>query len=257
MEATKLIYMDDQDLLEIESGIVDIQPTEDGRVNIILDGTIFYPQGGGQPYDQGTMTNNEVEFEVQEVRFHDGIVYHTGIYKTAAEFKIDNNVKCIIDAERRIFNSHEHSAGHLLGILVENLRPGFIATKGHHFPGECYVSFDGEVPEEEREMFAKQMEDTMNAAIAAAIPVEIKFVEYSQLEELCDIIPLYVPRNKPCRIMRICFDKNSPEGMPKKPITMPCGGTHVKNLVELGRIKIKKISVKKGITKVSYECSGE
>lgn len=261
MEPTVLTYLENQNLYKAGAQIVDIQTTEDGRVSIILDHTIFYPQGGGQPYDQGIISTDEVVFEVQEVRFVDGLVYHIGTYSedSVGEFQVSTTVQCEVDEERRMLNAREHSAGHLIGMVMQKYRPDFNPTKGHHFPGECYVAYEGEVPEEEREAFREEVEELVNTAIAMDIPNEIRFVDIAELETLCDMIPLYVPRDKPCRIASVRFDRGNTEalelaGLPSKIMTMPCGGTHVSSLGVIKGIRIKKCSSKKGVVKLSYEC---
>jgi len=241
---TILTYLEDQNLYKAEAIIIDIQTLEDGRTSIILDHTIFYPQGGGQPYDQGTISSNTMVFDVQEVRFKDGIVHHIGEVREGEPH--NGSVHCAINTARRILNSKEHSAGHLIGCIVEKLRPELKASKGHHFPGECHTSYEGIISEEERAEFLDEVSARVNKAIEDKTPVEVRLVEYEELEEICDIIPGYVPKDKPSRIMSIMFSD--------KPIVMPCGGTHVTNLSELKRVHIKKCSVKKGITKLSYEC---
>ncbi|MBT6068185.1 hypothetical protein HOG48_00340 [Candidatus Peregrinibacteria bacterium] len=245
METTKLTYLENQNLYKSEAKITDTQSTEDNRIAIILDQTIFYPQGGGQPYDQGTISLDSTLFEVQEVRFKDGIVYHIGEY-LEGQFNIGNTVQCEVNKERRALNSRLHSAGHLIGHIMQKLAPQFNPTKGHHFPGECYVAYEGKIPEEEREPFKQKIENAVNEAISQDVPIEIRSADYNELRELCDMIPLYVPKDKPCRIMSILFSDGAK--------TMPCGGTHVASMGELKNIHIKKCSSKKGVIKLSYEC---
>ena len=73
---------------------------EDDKTIIFLDKTIFYPQGGGQPFDKGIIENNRGIFLVEEVRFVDGLVRHCGRFKEGTFFKGDL-VTCIVDKERR------------------------------------------------------------------------------------------------------------------------------------------------------------
>ena len=56
IQATELLYMDDSYKLQDSAIYIDIIQTEGGKTALILDQTIFYPQGGGQPYDLGTIT---------------------------------------------------------------------------------------------------------------------------------------------------------------------------------------------------------
>jgi Ser-tRNA(Ala) deacylase AlaX len=73
---TKLNYLEDTYLFESEATFVEIRENEKGKA-IILDETIFYPQGGGQPADRGEITSGDSVFTVNDVRLaEDGIVWH-------------------------------------------------------------------------------------------------------------------------------------------------------------------------------------
>ena len=100
----------------------------------VLDKTIFYPQGGGQPSDQGTIDN----LAVVSVRRQDGEVRH---YSSHA-FVVGSEVELAIDAERRALHCRLHTAGHLLSAITEKLYPYARAVKGHHYPDGSYVEFE-------------------------------------------------------------------------------------------------------------------
>lgn len=80
MPQTKLLYLEDFNLLQSEAVVTDI--SRDGERDIVvLDQTVFYPQGGGQPYDRGTIESPSKKFIIEEVRFADGIVKHIGKFE--------------------------------------------------------------------------------------------------------------------------------------------------------------------------------
>lgn len=87
------------DLFSDTATIQDITTTDDNKTALILDQTIFYPQGGGQPYDIGTITDKSGEFAVDEVRFKDGIVYHFGSF-TSSTLQKGQQVQLAIDKQR-------------------------------------------------------------------------------------------------------------------------------------------------------------
>ena len=60
------------------ASVIESSPWLDGRQTIVLDQTIFYHEGGGQPYDKGVIKAANADFEVEEIRFKDGTVYHIG-----------------------------------------------------------------------------------------------------------------------------------------------------------------------------------
>lgn len=140
---TKLNYLDDTYIFESQAIFVEVRENEKGKA-IILDETIFYPQGGGQPADKGEIISGNTIFTVNDVRLDEnGTVWHFGEFKNG-EFKQNDKVFLKIDKDRRIANAKLHSAGHLLDCAVskmglENLTP----TKGFHFPDGPYVEYDG------------------------------------------------------------------------------------------------------------------
>ena len=80
MTFTKLLYLEDFTLLKFDSKVTDVSE-ENGRAIIVLDQTVFYPQGGGQPYDKGVIENPSGKFLVEEVRFLEGTVKHIGTFQ--------------------------------------------------------------------------------------------------------------------------------------------------------------------------------
>ncbi|WP_108652811.1 alanyl-tRNA editing protein [Dongshaea marina] len=111
--------------------VVQCDPVESGY-RVILDDTIFHPQGGGQPSDKGTINGEEVI----SVRCCD-----TGIYHLLANPVKLGDAEIILDTQAREVHSRLHSAGHVIGYLGETL--GWRAIQGHHFPGEGRVAFTG------------------------------------------------------------------------------------------------------------------
>jgi Ser-tRNA(Ala) deacylase AlaX len=140
---TELRYLTDPYLFEEEARIRDIQDQEQGQA-LILDRTIFHPQGGGQPADRGWIEGENGKFEVQDVGLNeDGEVLHFGGFVDGG-FQNDENVELKIDAERRKLHAQLHTAGHILDHAVEKagiegLQPG----KGFHFPDGPYVEYEG------------------------------------------------------------------------------------------------------------------
>ena len=78
---TKLNYLDDTYLLESKATFIEIKENEKGKA-VILDETIFYPQGGGQPADTGKIILDNNIFSVTDVRLDEnGIVWHFGEFQ--------------------------------------------------------------------------------------------------------------------------------------------------------------------------------
>lgn len=208
--------------------------------SLILDHTIMYPQGGGQPYDLGRIDQGENMFQVNEVRFRDGIVYHIGEFKNG-NFEIEKEVKVSIDEERRRLHARLHTAGHLVDDAIYEL--GYLLTplKGYHFPDGPYVEYVGQLDGDFAEI-AKNIENKMNELIRSEYQVESQFVpNKDDLHSLCHFVPEYIPGGKPIRVVQV-----------SKVGAQCCGGTHVKVSSEVGQVSIPKIKVKDGNTRVSY-----
>ena len=141
-----------------------------------------------------------------------------------------------IDQDKRILNAKLHSAGHLLDCAVtklgiENLKP----TKGFHFPDGPYVEYEG-IVENPAELIP-ELEKTVNNLIAQDLKTEKTDLSPEEAEKQ----GVWAPPGKPARIVN--FTGFS---------TCGCGGTHVNSASEIGKITIRKIKSKKGITKIAY-----
>lgn len=178
-----------------------------------LNETIFHPQGGGQPSDQGTMNGfpvllvNKVvlgsidQFEIQHC-FGEG----------EALFQVGQEVELKIDWNVRQLNMRMHTAGHAIADFVQSQFENLKASGGNHFPNDGYMKFnvtDGQFPQ--FDLIKKAIEDAFDQA--------------SQNEMLCQI------ENNDVRKLKI----GSFEGV-------PCGGTHLSAIREIGTLVIGKIT---------------
>lgn len=245
--ATQLAYLENFDVVACSGKVTSIESTEDSRIGVQLDKTCFYPRGGGQDWDEGTIANEDglAAFMVQEVRLDEnGIVHHIGVYQSG-ELEVGNQVNCSVDARRRGINTRLHSAGHLVDMAVDRLGLSWVAGKGAHYPHMSFVEYDAEVIPEEVEAVQKDIERTANEIIAKGSKNEIRFMSVSEMHAVCKHVPENIPTNKPARVV-----------VYGEAFGIPCGGTHVKNVHDIGRIKITKVKSKKGVTKVSYTVEG-
>ncbi|MGE4351528.1 MAG: alanine--tRNA ligase-related protein [Bdellovibrionales bacterium] len=239
MQTTVLTYMEDQYCLESEGKLVAIEE-EEGRTFLLLDQTIFYPQGGGQACDQGTITSSSgATFHVEDVRFIDGLVRHYGTFENGT-LAIGDSITCHVDGARRQLNSRLHSAGHLLDEAVKNLGYGWVPTKGIHFPGKMAVEYDGDLQDGETARTAIEAE--ANRLIESALAIEAKLVSVKDLPDVADYIPPNLPTDKPVRVVTMTRNKGT-----------PCGGTHVATTADIGKLTIRYVKNKRGSIKVAYE----
>ena len=138
---------------------------------ILLDQTVFYPEGGGQPCDIGTM--NRVE--VMDVQEKDGEIWH----RTREAIQEGTEVTCRIDWERRFDLMQQHSGEHLISGLIHE-KYGY-NNVGFHMGSETItLDVDGEVPEE----VLKEIEAKANQYLWENHPIEITHPSEEELKTL-------------------------------------------------------------------------
>ncbi len=239
MHPTVLKYMNHGDLLEDTATIVAINPHAEGKEALVLDTTIFYPQGGGQPYDQGTITGATGSCEVEEVRIAEDTVSHSG--GITGRFSVGDQVTLSINKERRSLNSRDHTAGHIIDIALKNCGVSLVATRGYHFPEGAYCEYDGTLEEQERKALHEKLQNEVNNIVQCNLPVTITMMSREELQSLAGYVPEAVTQDNPARAMVIV-------GYPP----IPCGGTHAKT-TDIGTLTIMKIKNKSGNLRISYE----
>jgi alanyl-tRNA synthetase len=203
---------------------------ENGNYYIVLDQTAFYPTGGGQPHDVGTIENIKV-LNVEEV---EGEVRHY------LETELDDVHAAIhgdIDWERRFDHMQQHAGQHILSAAFEQLF-GY-KTVGFHLGNET-LTIDLET-ENLLESEALRVEELSNQIIIENFPIETKWVTEEELvnynlrkeTKVKEDIRLVIIPN---------FDYNG------------CGGTHPKATGEVQAIKILDWERQKKKTRVQFVC---
>lgn len=235
---TKLLYLEQMNQYTCEAQVVEVKD-EDGKTVVILDQTIFYPQGGGQPYDIGTISNSDKKFLVEEVRFVDGIVKHIGKFKNEI-FKAGEVVTCSVDIERRQLHTHLHSGGHLVDMGLKQLGITWRPGKGYHFPNGPYVEYAGSLEGVDVEKLKTDLENACNEIVQKGIATTVLFMPKEKMSSVCTFVPDYIPANKPARVVMY------------GDFGIPCGGTHVSNLKDIGKMTIRKIKQDGENIRVSY-----
>ena len=231
--------MEQMQLLECNAIVEEVKDVGDNKFSVILDQSVFYPQGGGQPFDNGIIKNENAVFNVKEVRFIEGQVHHIGTYEKGT-FSLGDKVNCIVEKERRQLNTRLHSAGHLVDMGLKELGKLWKPGKGYHFPNGPYVEYLAENNTFD-ENLKTELENKCNEIIGRNIDTNIKFMDKSEMHKYCAFVPDFLPEGKPARVV---FYGD---------FGIPCGGTHCKNLSEILKIGIRKIKREKDVIKVSYE----
>lgn len=236
---TNLLYLDQVYHYQAEAKIVDIINSDD-KIAIVLDQTIFYPQSGGQPSDKGIIAKNKsAEFDVEKVIFDNERIQHLGKIKNG-NFVINDHVNLIVDEKLRMLHNKYHTAGHLIDYALTNSGYNLISLKGYHFPNGAYVEYAGILDQNIREQLMITLSHEINKLIKEAHSVFLR--KYSKDEFISKVKNVPEVKEWPVRAMSI--DGYAP---------IMCGGTHVANTSEIGKVIIRKIKNVSGSLRISYE----
>jgi Ser-tRNA(Ala) deacylase AlaX len=236
---TLLLYLNDTYQFEGRTRLVAHGKDEVKGAYVVLEETIFYPQGGGQPSDVGTIEIEETGtiLNVHFVSFVNGRVHHY-VKESVEDLKPGSSSFVKIDSERRLKNAKSHTSGHLLANIVEALAPELTGIKGYHFPEGPYVEFKGKLTSLTNAHLIEKLVQIAKEKIASNTDVSAREVDPDTLKNSGEY---HLPSGKKARVVQI--DGYEP---------VPCGGTHLKNLSELKEVTIRKIQSAKENTRVAY-----
>lgn len=141
--------------------VLSCTPAENGLWSVVLDRTIFHPQGGGQPSDIGHIGSVEVK---KVIHTPDAIVHLTIA-------PINGEVDLQVNKSVRALHSRLHSAAHIVGVVGDRL--GWNATGGNHFPGESRVVFKPSDPETIHLIEPDQFESAVNSIVNEGLDLRI------------------------------------------------------------------------------------
>ena len=228
---TTRLYYEDAYLTKCKAKIIEIQERK-GKFGVVLDKTCFYPEGGGQPGDIGTL--NHMQVEDTQLEAHK--IYHI-IDKS---IPIGTSVELELNWEHRYELMQAHTGQHLLSACFWELMQG--ETFSVHL-GKNSFSIDIKLPNISWQDVAR-LEAKANQMIFLNKPVQIHWHE--TVEELSKYPFRRLPKKKGEGGYRIVIIKDLDYSA--------CGGTHVKTTGELGLLKISKwMKIKDGI-RVEYVC---
>jgi Ser-tRNA(Ala) deacylase AlaX len=237
---TYLECLNDSYKFEAEAQVVSVTMCEDGRTAVVLNKTIFYPQGGGQPADQGSIESGKTKFEVGDVRLINGLVFHYGNF-LHGHFFAGDPVKLSVAKERRMLNARLHSAGHLIDVVIQKLGLNLQPSKAYHFPDGPYVEYSGSLESANKEDLAQQIESEAKQLIDKNMAMKVTVTDSENATVLCGKLPDYVDQSKPIRVVSLGDNTGC-----------PCAGTHLKELADLGSLTISRIRTKGDKTRISY-----
>ncbi len=216
---TILLCHDDAYLKEFEATVLEVVG---GGVS--LDRTAFYPGGGGQPPDTGTLTSGEREWRVKKLSRSGGKLVHELDSEPPAA---GETVRGAIDWDRRYELMRTHTALHILcGVVWRDY--GAQVTGGNMKPLSARMDFE---LESMSASFAKEIEELINAAVRAARPVHIRTLPRREAFEIPDLIrtKINLLPESITEVRTINIDGLDIQAD---------GGTHVANTQEVGTIRV-------------------
>lgn len=225
---TQMLFRDDAYMRDTVADVV--AHTAEGGV--VLDRSIFYPTGGGQPGDSGSIAWAGGEMTIATTVKGDG----DQIVLVPAEPRmlpqLGATVDTSLDWERRFAHMRMHSALHLLSVVLP-----FGVTGGSIGAGRGRLDFDMEDAPADRDL----IEEALNALVAADMRITEEWISDTDLDAnpgLVKTLSVQPPRGQDrIRLVRI--------GEGDATIDLqPCGGTHVLRTGEIGALRLGKIEKK-------------
>ena len=200
---------------------------EGSLVRLVLDQTLFYAQGGGQPADNGTITGPHGTLHVSHVSHNSGAPTHLG--KLDGEIGIGDEVTLDLDWDLRYKNMQMHTAGHILDQAVKNVIPQAIATDGVHGIGKkLYITYIGSI----NPAFKNDIQKQIDRIIQQNLPIHLEMVTHDQLVKRHIKLPFDLPTHKDLRMMSIGEYPPMPDGGTQLHTTGECWPTTVSTFEE-------------------------
>ncbi|MFW6448054.1 MAG: alanine--tRNA ligase [Halobacteriota archaeon] len=234
---TEKLYYDDQDRYSFEAVVLDVFERADGH-DVVLDQTLFYPEGGGQPADTGSLSTEEASARVRDVQVVDGVILH----RVDEALETGAIVSGRIDRERRRQLMRNHTATHVLIDAARDVLGEHIHQAGAR-KGVASSRLDLEHFRRIERDEVKRIERLANATVRAN-----RFVTQSwpdrheaEAEHGFDIYQGGIPPGRRIRLIEVGDDVQA------------CGGTHVSRTGEIGLITINRTErVQDGVERLVF-----
>jgi len=238
---TDRLYYESQSRMEFEAVVLQVFERDDGY-DVVLDGTMFYPEGGGQPPDHGTLSTDDVTATVTDVQIRDGVILH----RTDTDPGTGEFVRGQVDQGRRRRLMAHHTATHIVGHAARQVLGDHVRQAGaqkHTDSARLDVRHYDDISREE----IKQIERIANDVVTDNAAVTQEWLDRNEAEESYgfDIYQGGVPAGETIRLISVEDD------------TQACGGTHVGHTGEIGAIKLLGTErIQDGVIRLTYAAGG-
>jgi len=234
---TDQLYYDDQDRIEFEAMVLDVFERAEGY-DVVLDQTMFYPEGGGQPADHGTLSGDDVTANVVDVQRVDGVIVH----RADADPGKGDFVRGTIDSVRRRRHMRHHTATHIVGHAARQVLGDHIRQAGAQKSTDS-ARLDVTHYESVSREQVKEIERVANDVVMENVSVSQEWVDRNDAEESYgfDIYQGGIPEGEQIRLIHTGED------------TQACGGTHVSRTGDIGAIKLLGTErIQDGVVRLTY-----
>ncbi|MDD1683018.1 MAG: alanine--tRNA ligase [Methanoregula sp.] len=231
---TKKLYYDQPSDIEFEAVVLDFFDNY-----VVTDQTLFYPEGGGQPADTGTLIGSESMAQVDGVEKVGEVILH---HIAGGILRRGERIKGMVDEERRWSLMRHHTATHVILHATREILGAHIhqagAQKGSESSRIDIRHFKHITPDE-----LHRIEVAANRMIMASVPVEVEVDDRTRAEQKYGF-SLYqggVPPGRDIRIVKVAGDIEA------------CAGTHCRSTGEVGMIKIIRVEhIQDGIERIEF-----
>ena len=235
---TEMLYQTDAYIKEFAATVVEHSFGEAVERGVVLDRTAFYPGGGGQPCDVGTLEAGDRLWRVVRVGRLGGAIVH---FVEGELPPVGTAVTARLDWQRRYQLMRTHTAMHILcGVVFRDY--GAQVTGGDMTPLHGRMDFEFETMSRE---LVSAIEEAVNAEVAAARPVRVRILPRDEAFAIPDLIRTKI-NLLPEGIMVVRTVELTGLDLQAD------GGTHVANTSEVGRIRITDYKSKGKINKRIY-----
>ncbi|MBE6728373.1 MAG: alanyl-tRNA editing protein [Ruminococcaceae bacterium] len=226
---TEKLYDKDSFIQQFFATVISCEQTDDG-FDVVLDRTAFFPEGGGQPSDIGTIN----DYQVFDVQIKDEIIVH----KVKNAVNVGETVNCVLDFERRFDFMQQHSGEHIVSGIVHSML-GY-ENVGFHLSEETVtLDFNGTFTEEQIIEIERRANRCVweNVAFKTYYPskLQLKTLEYRSKKELEGAVRIVEAEN---------IDRCA------------CCAPHVKSASQIGFIKLLDHEKVRTGTRFQLKCGG-
>ncbi len=234
---TERLYYQDQERTEFEAMVLDVFEQGDGY-DVVLDGTMFYPEGGGQPPDHGTLSSDDRTVEVTDVQRIDGVIVH----RCDGDPGTGEFVRGRVDGERRRRLMQHHTATHIIGHAAREVLGEHVRQAGAR-KGTDDARLDVRHYRRISRADQREIERVANEVVTANTPVTQEWPERheAEAEHGFDIYQGGIPPGERIRLIQVEDDVQA------------CGGTHVARTGDIGAIKIVGTEpIQDGVERITF-----